>query len=111
MIVNVEARRWIQESDYEVPERMPHVGLLYKAGASYVGVAEYSELSGRMVLDITFPDDLAEAAELWFHIANCGHDGVKREAGGSTRIKMLILSYEDHVEKQANGPYGGLTEW
>lgn len=111
MIVNVEASEWIQGSDFRVPERMPNVDLLYKAGAIYVGVAECSELSGRMILDITFPDDLAEAAELWFHIANCEHDGVKREAGGSTRIKMLILSYEDHIEKQTNGPYGGLTKW
>lgn len=115
MKVSVEANKWMRESKLALPERMPRVDKLYLAGARYVWVDEYSEITGRMVLGITFPADLAKADDLWLCVANCQHDGVKRidpeKLSGPTRIKMLRLGSEDYKYKIENGPYGGLTEW
>lgn len=110
-IVKVEAGKWILERTNTPPERMPNVTKLYRAGASYIGVAEYSKTSGRMVLDVTFPRDLAKAGELWLCVANCQHDGIKQVTNNPVRIKILTLSHFDYREKMASGPYGGLSEW
>lgn len=110
-IVKVEANKWILEPTHTPPERMPNVSKLYKAGASYVGVAEYSKTSRRMVLDVTFPRDLAKAGELWLCVANCQHDGIKQVTNNPVRIQILSLSSFDYKYKIENGPYGGLTEW
>jgi len=117
----VEARDWIISGLYEIPERMPNVDLLYSEGATYVCVEEYNEESGRMVLNVTFPEDAVKTTELWLHIANCDHDGVKLVAGSPLTIKMLTLGPEEYIAEQAQGPasggisighyYTGVSKW
>jgi len=100
------AHDWLKRGEYEVPERMPNVPLLYKAGAEYVSVDKYDEQSGRMVLGIMFPEDEAIAPALWLHIANCDHDGVKFKYQNPLAVKMLILGPEEYTDVIVQGPYG-----
>lgn len=118
----MDAREWIISDMYEVPDRMPNINALYSAGATYVSVEEYNEKSGQMILNITFPcpSKVAETTELWLHIANSNHDGVKLNSQlghavdtGYLNVKMLILGHDEYIDKQAKGSYytGGIAEW
>ncbi len=92
--MSIEARQWIRNGEYEIPKRMPHVGLMYSAGAKQVVVDEFDEISGRMTLHITFPDDGFDKAELWLHIVGCEHDGVSLVSRNPLVIKMVIEGTE-----------------
>lgn len=104
----MEARQWIKkmEKEYNISdlleEEMPNVDMIYASGALRVSVEKYDEVTGRMVLGIVFPDELAKVTRLWEHIANCNYDGLKQVEDNPVTVKMLILGPEERGESFNN---------